>query len=286
MPGTVIDQTKQCVQPMDKMYSRDPTTAAEAQKIAATAADCSPEGYCTCTQGFCAGADMWCHEGSYTLKEDVYTITTTHGEKKREPTRYDPGNEEPIYMAGSTPTGDGLLKVGKADDPAAAKWRVSVLEDKHFVLFTEAYSTMVLQEHAECKTALNPVIGKNATTCELLVAGVENPFVRDSFWQFVSVSPRHGSDRGVYIYYEKTESVVAVSSDGSISICPFSSVETEECAGEAVFYFDPKLPEEILTAPPRRYAMTLIIHAGTLALVIVLTVMVFYAYSRQTHVAK
>ena len=49
-------------------------------------------------------------------------------------------------MAGSTPTGDGLLKVGKADDPAAAKWRVSVLEDSRAQLLVE-HTLYVFIEH-------------------------------------------------------------------------------------------------------------------------------------------
>jgi len=270
--GTVIDQTKQCVQPMEDVYSKSAVSGVEAQKIAETAADCSQDGFCTCTPGFCAGPDMWCHQGSYKLLDEVFTISTSHGDKKVEKTKFDEGNQVPIFMAA-----DGKLQVGQPPEPEMGRWRVAVMEDGQKIMSTEAYSTMVLQEHAKCTTAMNKVINKETTTCSLEIGGVENPVIRDSFWKFVPVSNRHGSDRGAYLLYEKTKAIVAVGKDNSISVCEYGA---EDCPGEGAFYFDPPLPKDLLSSPPRKMAATMIFHAITLGVVVALTGAVCCAYSQ------
>eukprot|EP00927_Polykrikos_kofoidii_P061079 TRINITY_DN55975_c0_g1_i1.p1 TRINITY_DN55975_c0_g1~~TRINITY_DN55975_c0_g1_i1.p1 ORF type:complete len:359 (-),score=38.88 TRINITY_DN55975_c0_g1_i1:338-1414(-) len=129
----------------------------------------SPYGFCQCLPGYCAGTDRKCHRWGYRVIAERFQITVSGS---------DDGAEHVVFMGG-----DGVLRAGTPLYPSSAQWQVAVLDDGSKLLWTEAYSTKILQEYETCKMIADHITLQPLAHCSVGVGGVEAPSIVESGWR-------------------------------------------------------------------------------------------------------
>jgi hypothetical protein len=173
---------------------------------------------------------MLCHRSGYQIVNEVFTITT-----KAYP-------NEKLYM-----TPDGKVMSGVPPDPRAAQWRISVTGKGVKILWTELYTTTVMQEYESCQE-LTDQFGLTFTKCVRIVGHVPNPRAPEMGWYL----ELHDGDHHLGLHPREYVQLRSASTWDLFYISPLTregkacESRGHNCPGDSgAFSFDPPILERM-----------------------------------------